>query len=186
MPASDLCYFYPFLSVIACCLQLTIVIFINWDQTWVYQNRRFYYWRFRCWWEIWVKSLLLNQLKAHLPLYWVQIILLWVDFFRFYHLPCVVDCLTIPAIYFLLTRQMTMIMTMTISHDHSPWPWPWLWPWPWPWALAHGNNQNRFMIITVALTIGHHRDTTYSWVNENWAFLAENYVILEYFLTRNM
>ena len=26
----------------------------------------------------------------------------------------------------------------------------------------------------------------YSWVNENWAFLAENYVILEYFLTRNM
>ena len=28
--------------------------------------------------------------------------------------------------------------------------------------------------------------STYSWVNENWAFLAENYVILEYFLTRNM
>ena len=28
--------------------------------------------------------------------------------------------------------------------------------------------------------------TAYSWVNENWAFLAENYVILEYFLTRNM
>ena len=27
---------------------------------------------------------------------------------------------------------------------------------------------------------------SYSWVNENWAFLAENYVILEYFLTRNM
>ena len=26
----------------------------------------------------------------------------------------------------------------------------------------------------------------YSWVNENWAFLAENYVILEYFITRNM
>ena len=26
----------------------------------------------------------------------------------------------------------------------------------------------------------------YSWVNENWDFLVENYVILEYFLTRNM
>ena len=26
----------------------------------------------------------------------------------------------------------------------------------------------------------------YSWVNENWDFLAENYVFLEYFLTRNM
>ena len=27
---------------------------------------------------------------------------------------------------------------------------------------------------------------SYSWVNENWDFLAENYVFLEYFLTRNM
>ena len=26
----------------------------------------------------------------------------------------------------------------------------------------------------------------YSWVNENWDFLTENYVFLEYFLTRNM
>ena len=29
-------------------------------------------------------------------------------------------------------------------------------------------------------------DKAYSWVNENWDFLAENYVFLEYFLTRNM
>ena len=29
-------------------------------------------------------------------------------------------------------------------------------------------------------------EAPYSWVNENWDFLAENYVFLEYFLTRNM
>ena len=38
-----------------------------------------------------------------------------VGLFRFYHLPCVVDCLTIPAISFWLTCQLTMTMTMTMA-----------------------------------------------------------------------
>ena len=44
------------------------------------------------------------------------------------------------------------------------------------------DNQN----IDQGMSIQKGKIIPYSWVNESWAFLAENYVILEYFLTRNM
>ena len=41
-----------------------------------------------------------------------------VDLFRFYHLPCVVDCLTIPAISFWLTKSKSQCQDP--DHDHDP------------------------------------------------------------------
>ena len=42
--------FHMFLSVIACC----DIVGIDYDQTWVFQNIKFYYWIFRLnfWWEL--------------------------------------------------------------------------------------------------------------------------------------
>lgn len=117
-------------------------------------------------------------MKAHSPhrAYWVEIILLWVDFFWF--LSSVI-CSGLPdytcSIFLVAltvqnsTTKVDESKSQCYDHDHSPWPWSWswlwslLWLWPWPfketkdssiiWIVATGQFCNVCVVLLLKLIL---------------------------------